>query len=249
VDPPGRFRACGHRTRTEVIAAAVGFDIDHTLLIDNKLERVAFLHVLDDIADHGGGQFGTLTQETIAIDDLLARQRAGQFSIEEAVMDFARRRGVGRPEPLVEKYKARALGMVSAFVVPEPGARAIFGQLHDLGMATAVLTNGWNPLQQAKADAVGFAGPLLVSAELGASKPSRPAFEAMAAALGVPPSACWYVGDDPRCDVAGALAAGMRAVWLDAEGVAYPPDMPEPTATVHSLEQLARLLQGAAPAS
>jgi FMN phosphatase YigB (HAD superfamily) len=228
VDPPGRFRACGHRTRTEVIAAAVGFDIDHTLLIDNKLERVAFLHVLDDIADHGGGQFGTLTQETIAIDDLLARQRAGQFSIEEAVMDFARRRGVGRPEPLVEKYKARALGMVSAFVVP---------------------TNGWNPLQQAKADAVGFAGPLLVSAELGASKPSRPAFEAMAAALAVPPSACWYVGDDPRCDVAGALAAGMRAVWLDAEGVAYPPDMPEPTATVHSLEQLARLLQGAAPAS
>ena len=164
-------------------------------------------------------------------------------------MDFARRRGVGRPEPLVEKYKSRALGMVSAFVVPEPGARAIFGQLRDLGMATAVLTNGWNPLQQAKANAVGFDGPLLVSAELGTSKPARQAFEAMAAALGVPTSACWYVGDDPHFDVAGALTAGMRAVWVDAEGVTYPPDVPKATATVRSLEQLARLLQGAASPS
>jgi len=33
---------------------AVAFDVDHTLAIDNKLERVAFLRLLARVVDEGG---------------------------------------------------------------------------------------------------------------------------------------------------------------------------------------------------
>lgn len=203
------------------------------------------MHLLDDVREYGGRQRGTLAAETVAIDDLLARQRAGAMSIEQAVIEFAGERGVARPEPLVTRYKALALSMVDSFVVPEPGAREVCGRLEKLGIATAVLSNGWNPLQRAKVAAIGFAGPLLVSAELGASKPAPQAFEALVRELRVPPSACWYVGDDPRADVAGALAAGLRAVWMDVQNAAYPTGLPKPTASIHSLGELAQVIQGA----
>jgi len=51
--------------------AGVGFDFDHTLGIDNKLERVAFLQLLAPIRDDGGAPLGSLFQESAAIDKLL----------------------------------------------------------------------------------------------------------------------------------------------------------------------------------
>lgn len=226
----------------------VGFDIDHTLLIDNKLERVAFLHLLDEIVERGGRWLGSLAQETAAIDALLAAQRAGEFTIDEAVNRFARERGARQLEGLAHWYRDLALSMVDAFVVAEPGAREVFGRLRAQGLRTAVLTNGWNPLQQAKCSVVGFAGPLLVSSDLGVQKPRAEAFAALADALGAPAADCWYVGDDPRNDVAGARNAGMRTVWLDGEGAAYPSDIAPPDVTIHSLEELVSAVVGAAPA-
>ncbi|HKU81411.1 MAG TPA: hypothetical protein VJP76_04500, partial [Candidatus Tumulicola sp.] len=58
-------------------AIAVGFDIDHTIAIDNKLERVALLRLLEGIVDAGGHPLGSLEDEIERIDDLLARQRRG----------------------------------------------------------------------------------------------------------------------------------------------------------------------------
>jgi hypothetical protein len=55
---------------------------------------------------------------------------------------------------------------------------------------------------------------IIVSAEVGAEKPSPKIFDAASAALGVPPRSMLHVGDDPDADVAGALAAGYGAAWL-----------------------------------
>ena len=57
-------------------------------------------------------------------------------------------------------------------------------------------------------------------------------------ALGVPREQVWYVGDNPLGDVAGALAAGLRAVWFDWEGLTYPQDVPPPTLRIGSLREL-----------
>ena len=57
-----------------------------------------------------------------------------------------------------------------------------------------------------------------VSAEaVGALKPHRASFDALSEALGVPPEQIVHVGDREDVDVAGALAAGMRAWRLTSK--------------------------------
>lgn len=217
---------------------AVGFDFDHTLGIDNKLERVAFLRLLDAACEQGGHCIGTLAEEIVRIDDLLAKQRSGAFTIEEAVRQFMRERGVTGAARFVEEYKRMAVDMVRTFVIPQPGVREMLAALRARGVPCAILTNGWSPLQQQKAQLVGFEGPVLVSADLDIQKPEPQAFEALARVLGTSLGEIAFVGDTPSSDVAGAIRAGMHGVWLDAEGVTYPHNLPRPSAVIHALEEL-----------
>jgi len=220
----------------------VGFDIDHTLCIDNKLERVAFLHLLNQIVDDGGYALGSLAAESDRIDELLAFTRGGGCTIEEAVLRFVTERGGTPSDAYVAGFKRMALSMAESFIVPDPGARPTIAALEQHGVAVAVLSNGWNPLQIAKARRAGFNGTVLASADLGVQKPNPLAFAALARELRADPARCFYVGDDPRSDVGGALGAGFQAVWLDHEGKSYPPDLPPPTHVVHSLVEVLALV-------
>jgi FMN phosphatase YigB (HAD superfamily) len=92
---------------------------------------------------------------------------------------------------------------------------------------------GWRP----------FLGAVVVSADVGAIKPDRAIFRAAERALGMegaPPGSLMHVGDDPRADVAGARAAGWRAVWLHSANAGSPlPGAgrdPEPGAPAADLE-------------
>jgi HAD superfamily hydrolase (TIGR01509 family) len=242
MDQSGSFRPRGSRTRTEIKIRAVGFDFDHTLGIDNKLERVAFLRLLDSACVSEAHMIGTLAEEIERIDDLLARQRSGACTIEGAVESFMRERGCSDAHHYVDEYKRMCVDMVQYFVIPEPGVGEMLAELRRRQIPYAILTNGWSPLQSAKAARVGFDGPVLVSADLGIQKPEPAAYEALSKALGVPPEEIAFVGDTPAGDVAGALRAGMFAVWLDAEGVRYPQDVPPASAAIHRLPELLNYL-------
>jgi HAD superfamily hydrolase (TIGR01509 family) len=77
------------------------------------------------------------------------------------------------------------------------------------------------------------------------------------ARLGVAPGAAVHVGDHPRFDVAGAQAAGMRAIWLDRPALDRPdgglPADCRPDAVIPALADLpaalARLARPPAPAT
>jgi HAD superfamily hydrolase (TIGR01549 family) len=222
--------------------AAVGFDFDHTLGIDNKLERVAFLRLLDEGCDRGGRCIDTLSGEIERIDALLARQRAGEFTIEHAVDIFVSQRGMPHADRWIETYKAMCLDMVAAFVIPQPDARRTLATLRERNIPCAILTNGWSPLQQLKARRVGFEGPVLVSADLGVQKPDAAAFEALAHAMDVPLEELAYVGDTPASDVAGSMRCGLIGIWFDAEGASYETGLPRPSAVIHSLTELLALV-------
>jgi len=220
------------------MAIGIGFDIDHTLLIDNKLERIAFMRLLELVIIHGGRVIGTLTEEQERIDDLLNRQRHAGRSIDETVHEFVETHGALSAGHYVERYKEIALGLVDHVVIPIPGVRETLTELHARGISIAILTNGWNPLQTRKAHCVGFDGPLVVSSEIGVQKPDPRAFEMLRNVLGTSPENTWYVGDDPVTDISGARAVGFHAIWLDAEGKTYPGDLPQPTRIVHSLPEI-----------
>ena len=220
----------------------IGFDIDHTLAIDNRLERVALLRLLEFVLARGGRALGTLADEIESIDALLARQRNGEFSIDEAVRRFVSEHGLEPDRSFVETFRANAVEMVEEFVVPLPGVKRMLETLRRRGIAVAVLSNGWNPLQARKAAQAGFAGPVLVSSEVGKRKPEAGAFELLAARLGTPADETWYVGDEPRIDIAGAQGAGMGAIWIDWEQKEYPHDLAPPQHTIRTFDELLELV-------
>ncbi|HEV3090822.1 MAG TPA: HAD family hydrolase [Candidatus Cybelea sp.] len=228
------------------VVRAIGFDLDHTLAIDNRLERVAFLRLLERISALGGRSAGTLADEIDAIDGLLERQRRGDFGIDEAVRIFARDRGVACDDALIEEFRRTALAMVEEFVVPLPGVGRTLERLRQRGIELAVLSNGWDPLQQRKAERAGFAGPVLVSSEIGALKPALPAFQRLLETLGRPARESWYVGDDPHSDVGGAHRAGMTTVWLNWERRGYPTSEAPPQYAIASFDELLELVEEAA---
>lgn len=220
----------------------VGFDFDHTLGLDNKLERSALLEILSSEILQDG-----LTLESCGdlIDETLQCYRSGEEELDSALVDlFARTLDPEDYDPaeLIFRFKQCALDLAPKFIDPMPGARELLAQLTRAGIRTAILTNGWNPLQQAKASLLGYTGPVLVSDDMRIRKPNRQAFAMLAQTLELPPSDVVFVGDSPAVDIAGAINAGMRAIWLDCENHGYDPALPQPTWTVKELSQIAGLL-------
>lgn len=82
----------------------------------------------------------------------------------------------------------------------------------------------------------------LTAGDVGAGKPDPRGFLAVAERLGVEPGELAYVGDDPHIDVAGARAAGLRAVWINRAGRTWPLDVRAPDLEVRSVAELAERL-------
>ena len=218
---------------------AVGFDFDHTLALDHALEREAFYklalelgHPLepDDVANRA------------QIDTLLADFRAGTLSQQSIVKRFVAslhwQHEIDRDD--TDLYREICYTLVGSHMEALPGARKLIAHLRAQGISTAILTNGWSPLQHKKIEAaIGFDGPILVSDEIGVLKPNARAFSHMVEALGASEAdEVWYVGDNPAGDIGGALAAGRRAVWLDHGEYRYPANLPEPTLRIRELAEL-----------
>jgi len=204
---------------------AIGFDFDHTLGVDNGLELEA-LHAYARELGRPQDRHDNLSRKRL--DDVLADFRAGNTSMETMIARFAHAIEADPAAATAARWKQHCYDLVDELVHPIDGAQDVLAALRAHAVPTAILTNGWTPLQQKKIaralgdDALGMT--ILVSDAIGAVKPARAAFDALVAALAVPRERVWYVGDNAFGDVGGALAAGMRAVWFDGENQRYPQD-------------------------
>jgi HAD superfamily hydrolase (TIGR01509 family) len=221
---------------------AVGFDFDHTLGVDNKLEKTVALDMLASLARRQGLRYDPGAAES-AIEQVIRAYRAGEVTIETGIEGFFRT-FLGGAGVSAARFRAEAVARAPAFVRALPGAHEMLARLGGAGIVYAILTNGWSPLQEEKARLIGFDASVLVSERIGTRKPERAAFAALAQHLGLPLEALWYVGDDPFADCAGARAAGMTAVWFDWEHQAYPAAAPPPDHVIRTLAELPDLLQG-----
>ena len=86
--------------------------------------------------------------------------------------------------------------------------------------AVGLVTNGPTDIQRPKIDLLGIA-PLfpviVVSEEVGAWKPDPAIFAIALERMGFVADDAIYVGDSAEHDVPGALAAGLRAVWVSRD--------------------------------
>jgi putative hydrolase of the HAD superfamily len=102
---------------------------------------------------------------------------------------------------------------------PYPEAPGVLAELGELGIARVVVSN-WDISLRNVLERTGLA-PLLdgvvISAEVGVAKPDPAIFARALTVAGVGADEALHVGDTPDADVAGARAAGIRAVLLDRE--------------------------------
>jgi putative hydrolase of the HAD superfamily len=165
----------------------------------------------------------------IGIEQVLARanrvsidvaERRDEFHLEapwpaltRLIHDFL---GIHFAEPMAELEML--FWRASVTTVPMPGAREALDQFHRNGLRMGVVSNcsfsqdvlRYELSKHGLADRLEF---ILVSAEYAVRKPNVLLFETAAAKLGFACNDIWFVGDRLDTDVAGAKAAGMKAVW------------------------------------
>jgi HAD superfamily hydrolase (TIGR01549 family) len=82
-----------------------------------------------------------------------------------------------------------------------------------------------------------FAGHVTASAA-GAAKPDARIFARLADVAGVEAHRVLHIGDDPWTDVAGAMQAGMQAVWLNRDAREWPKELAAPPRTISTLAEI-----------
>lgn len=127
--------------------------------------------------------------------------------------------------------------------IPFPEAVEVLSALRS-GFGLGLVTNGVGDHQREKLVAAGlsqFIEVFVCSGDLGVGKPDPRMFAAATAALGVPASETIMVGNSLRRDIAGAQAAGIRAVWVNRGGAPRSGGV-VPDAEIRDLRELRGLL-------
>jgi putative hydrolase of the HAD superfamily len=169
----------------------------------------------------------------VALDDQGRCSRRGFFAAIRA------RYGLTESvDALVAAYRCQL-----ADYCPPLGADVTRGlaALRRAGLRLGIVTNG-AVSQRRKVDALRIGHLLdavLVSDELGHSKPAPEIFAAAQHRLGSRREHTWMVGDDIQADILGASAVGFRTAWV-AAGATWPGAYPRPTVIGASVQDALR---------
>jgi putative hydrolase of the HAD superfamily len=122
------------------------------------------------------------------------------------------------------------------------GALEALARLRARAPALGLVTNGAALAQRAKIerfDLARFFDVIVVEGEFGTGKPDARVFAHALGAVGAAPETALMAGDNYRCDVLGALGAGLHAVWIDRDRRGEPPLLPpRPHRTLASFVEL-----------
>ncbi len=139
--------------------------------------------------------------------------------------------------------------LADAFARPDsfvlfPDTLPALDDLTQRGVRLALISN-WSPRLHELIDGLGlrrYFEVVVISAEIGATKPERAIFEHASSLLDAAPDRLLHVGDHPHNDLSGARRAGWHALLLDRTGTTA--DAPH---VIRSLEEIVpRVLESAA---
>lgn len=214
---------------------AVFFDLDETLIrhstpVMEQLQSVCHQH----LADLSLARWELFQQHLLSHVGQLWKNIAAYQGQCEAMFVEIFRDGL----ELTGSDMTLARPMVDAFIAsvvnstgPTEGAHEVLDRLADAGIVTGIITNGFGFLQKRKAEAHGLTQRVrfvLPSEDAGVHKPDARIFQLALQRAGATAAKSWHVGDNHEKDIAGATAAGLRAMWYDPDGTLAkhaPPDL------------------------
>jgi HAD superfamily hydrolase (TIGR01509 family) len=227
------------------VTRLVTFDGDDTLW---ALEPVVEAALADAVEAFGAA----FPHTAVSREDLLADRLAIQDELPvgsdlRRYRRAAYRRRVdllgGGSDALVDELADRFHVLRSTLIEPYPDA---LGALDRLARTSQLgfITNG-----NADVEVTPFAGRFAFRLHALVHGPSKPDVGLFVAALehsGLPAEVAVHVGDSLECDVAGAQAAGFRAVWLNRDRT--PNDSPiRPDAEIATLDELDAVVDSLVP--
>jgi len=201
---------------------AVLFDLDDTLTDRSRsIERLAAVF----LEQYGPNLTSRKIDEVISV--IRTGDRGGYAPREElgahlqSSLPWRKAPGV---ESLVEFWRDN----FPRCNVERTGVTSTLQTLRQHGLKLGVISNGMTNSQNMKLEAMGIRNlfsAVLISEEVGIRKPDPRIFGLGLDKLGVVASEAIFIGDNPIFDVAGARAVGIRAIWLNCEGIEPPADV------------------------
>ena len=114
--------------------------------------------------------------------------------------------------------------------IPRPGVKDTLQELHrrgyKLGVIANTITENEIPDWIESDGLTNYFQEVILSSKVGIRKPNPEIFWEAARRVGVTPSKCAYVGDNPVYDVSGSRQAGFGLTVLIMESGSQPPDAP-----------------------
>jgi len=216
------------------------FDLDHTLLDSDASEVAAYAHTMSSIGlddpDRHFDRYVTINREmwravetgTLRPDEVRFR-RFEQFVAE-----------VGVDADPVAMAEAFVWGL-GAHGELYDGARELLDALAGR-VRLGLVTNGLSEVQRARLERLEltrYFDAVVISSEVGATKPRREIFDVAFDRLGGPPTAtALMVGDSLSSDIRGGRDYGIATCWFNQHGLVAGPDDP----CTHEVRSLAEIL-------
>jgi putative hydrolase of the HAD superfamily len=188
---------------------AVLFDLDGTLLD----RHASFERFMRDQWIRFAPALHPVEQDDY-VRALIASDRAGYGPREELFAGPVAQFGL--PATLADTLRHDFRAEFARTCLLFPDAMPTLEALRSAGFTLGLITNGSVRMQSRKLEhlrLVPMFDTVLISAAEGVHKPDPEIFRRALARLGVDATHACYVGNHPEVDVAGAKAAGLKAVW------------------------------------
>ena len=214
---------------------AVIFDMDNTLIDFLKMKEIAVSEAVDAMIDAG-----LKMPRKKALDELYKIYYSVGLEDQTIFQKFLKKM-TGKVD-----YNKLAYAIVAyrqartGFLHPYPGTKRTLIKLKEKGMKLGVVSDApklkvWIRLVNMKID--DFFDIVLGLEDTGRKKPSRLPFRAALKGLGVKPSECLMVGDNPDRDIKGAKALGMKTC-LARYGLTYKAGKTKADFEIRSIDEL-----------
>ncbi|MCC6192907.1 MAG: HAD-IA family hydrolase [Burkholderiales bacterium] len=227
---------------------AVLFDLDDTLVDHQHANRAALAGVRERFAALQARALDDLVAENQRIlDDIHEDVAVGRRDVADARIERYRRLFAFAGEP---NGRAAAAAELHRRVY-QANRRRVEGALELVTLLAArlrvaIVTNHTVAEQQEKLATFGFAPmvhALVTSEEVGAAKPDPRIFRAALTRVECEAHEAVMIGDAWYQDIVGATGAGIRALWLNRQGLAHPDSsLALQIAALHPAEHIAALV-------
>lgn len=231
---------------------AVLFDLDDTLHDDT----FAFTTAAEEVAREVAAEHGI---DALALKDAYVAEAEGfwhrltgdqvktKLSQLRATMWGNALSTVGIKDPdLAARSAMNYNAYRKKYFSPFPGAVDLLRDLKSRGKKLGILTNGVSETHHEKIALLQIAqyfDAIFLADEVGMVKPDPLLFAHACQKLDTSPAHSAMVGDRYERDIAGALAAGLFAIWVNVRGEPLPPRAQPPHVTVDSITGVSAFLQ------